>query len=63
MNSSAPLINNVYKTGYKGNSVIPPMQGGDNGVFVRFIADRNTRTRGFHLWYETLGKIRFFVNF
>ena len=55
LNNSFPNMGPT--TGYKGNSPTTVVQSSGEGVFFNFLTSATTRTRGFQLWYEILGKI------
>ena len=55
LNHSAPNMGPL--TGYKGNSPTEELEGRGEGIFINFITNYNTRTRGFNISYEIIGEI------
>ena len=60
LNNSAPNLGPV--TGYMGNTPAITLLGSGEGVFVNFLSNANTRTRGFMLSFDVLGKISFKIS-
>ena len=58
LNHSAPNMGPL--TGYKGNNPIEELEGSGEGIFINFITNSNTRTRGFNISYEIIGQIILF---
>ena len=58
LNHSAPNMGPL--TGYKGNNPIEELEGNGDGIFINFITNSNTRTRGFNISYELIGEIILF---
>ena len=43
-------------TGYKGNNPTDELQGSGEGIFINFVSNPQTRTRGFNISFETIGR-------
>ena len=60
-NSAPSMVESGPLSGYKGNNPVTVLEGKGDGVFLNFLSSSQVRTRGFKLWYEILGKIRFVI--